>query len=278
MRLWPQPSTQFDVEGAFGTTRVYRYGSDRGEPIVLLHGHGANASNWYPQVEALGRAHPVYAVDTIDDPGGSVQRMALTGSSDAATWLDEVLTKLELERVHLVGVSYGGWLALNQAIYRPDRLATVTLLDPGGLEKVPVRFFLSLIAGLFAMLVPRRYRGPLARLLGNHALVERPEIMAPVLLAARAFRPNRSAARVFSDEELACVVVPTQLLLGARSIMLRPGRTLQRARRLLPLRYGEIVPGAGHGLPMEVPEFVNERILSFVRSATTSDHTQPTDL
>lgn len=43
--------------------------------------------------------------------------------------------------MHLVGGSYGGRLALNQAHRGSDRLASVTLLDPGGLEKVGLRFF-----------------------------------------------------------------------------------------------------------------------------------------
>jgi hypothetical protein len=52
--LGPEPRTDCDVETRFGTVHVHRYGPAAGEPIVLLHGHGANASTWYPQVAALG--------------------------------------------------------------------------------------------------------------------------------------------------------------------------------------------------------------------------------
>lgn len=49
---WPVPFHPIDVETHFGTTRVYRSGPgtdaspglDSGPPIVLLHGHGNNAS------------------------------------------------------------------------------------------------------------------------------------------------------------------------------------------------------------------------------------------
>ncbi|WP_337999694.1 alpha/beta fold hydrolase [Streptomyces murinus] len=58
-----------------------------------------------------------------------MQRAALHEPEHAARWLDETLAGLGLDRVHLVGGSYGGWLALNQAHRRRDRLASVTLLD-----------------------------------------------------------------------------------------------------------------------------------------------------
>ncbi|MER6172007.1 alpha/beta fold hydrolase [Streptosporangium sp. NPDC001681] len=262
MTLWP-PHDTIDVETDFGTTRIYRHGVATGEPIVLVHGHGANASTWYHQITGLGRHHPVYAIDTIDDPGGSRQRRPVTGSDDAAAWLSEVLAGLGLTRVHLAGLSYGGWLVLNQAVHRPERLASVTLLDPGGLEKVPVRFMLSLFATVLAIRLPTSWKPLLARLLAEHSLVERPEIMNPVLLGVHAFRPHRSPARRFTDDELHRVTVPTQLILARRTKLFRPDQALARARRLLPLEHAEIVPGIGHGIPLEAPELVTDRILGF---------------
>ncbi|MEV1243803.1 alpha/beta fold hydrolase [Nonomuraea sp. NPDC050022] len=264
MALWPAEREPLDVETRFGAVRVYRHGTGSGAPIVLLHGHGANASTWYGLVARLGVRHPVYAIDIIDDPGGSVQRVPITGARDGAACLEEVLAGLGLERVHLVGQSYGGWLALGPAVYGSSRTGALTLLDPGGLEKVPLRFFLALVAALFAMRAPRSWKPWLARLLADHALVERAEIMAPVLLGVRGFRPHRSPAGPYTDEELRRITVPTQLILGGRSRLLRPRRALARARRLIAtLRHAEIVPGVGHGVPQEVPELVVERILRF---------------
>jgi pimeloyl-ACP methyl ester carboxylesterase len=114
MGLWPGPRESRDVETRVGTVHVHRSGAADGEPIVLLHGHGANSASWYPQIEALGKRHPVYAVDTIDDPGRSVQHTVVKDSADNAAWLTDVLAGLGLEGVRLVGLSYGGWLTLNQ--------------------------------------------------------------------------------------------------------------------------------------------------------------------
>ncbi|NRQ34005.1 alpha/beta fold hydrolase [Nonomuraea sp. NN258] len=263
MALWP-PHESIDVATEYGTTRAYRYGQGTGVPIVLLHGHGANSSNWYHQVAELGRHHPVYAIDTIDDPGASVQRRPVADSPAAADWLAQSLAGLGLDAVHLAGLSYGGWLVLNQAIHRPEQLVSITLLDPGGLAKVPLRFMLSLLATLFAMQLPKSWRRVPARLLGEQALVERAEIMDPVLLGARGYRPNRSPARRFTDDELRRVTVPVQLIMGERTKLLRPAHALARARRFLPVRRAEIVPGVGHAIPLEAPALVTDRILTFI--------------
>ncbi|WP_406194022.1 alpha/beta fold hydrolase [Kitasatospora sp. NBC_01560] len=267
MELWPGPRRELDVETSYGTVHVHHYGPPTGEPVVLLHGHAGHASNWYPQIAALGEHHPVYAIDTLDDPGRSVQRVVAAGSAENAGWLDEVFAGLGLERIHLVGVSYGGWLALNQAVHAPGRLASIAPLDPGGIEKVPARFYAHMVGGLLGMLAPRPLRPALGRLLANPALGSPPEMIAPLMLGMRTYRPNaRPAAPPFTDEELGSVRLPVLVLLGARSALLRPRQALARVTALIPGVRAEIVRRAGHGLNLERPDVVNDRLLGFVAS------------
>ncbi|MEV7189451.1 alpha/beta fold hydrolase [Kitasatospora sp. NPDC093102] len=265
MELWPSPRQELDVETAYGTVHVHRYGAATGEPIVLLHGHAGHPSNWYPQIAALGERHPVYAIDTLDDPGRSVHRAVAAGSEENAAWLGEVLAGLGAERVHLVGVSYGGWLALNQAIHAPERLASVASLDPGGIEKVPARFYVHMVGGLFGMLAPRPLRPAVGRLLANPALSAPREMIAPLMLAMRSYKPSsRPPARPFTDGELASIRLPALVLVGRRSALLRPRQVVERVTRLIPGVRAEILERAGHGLNLERPEAVNERLLGFI--------------
>jgi len=89
---------------------------------VLLTGAGFNASGWYPHVAALARQHPVYGVDMPGDPNPSIWRAPLTPPASCAAWLDELLARLGDRPAHLVGMSYGGWVAMNQAIRAPGRV------------------------------------------------------------------------------------------------------------------------------------------------------------
>lgn len=259
-----------DVETSFGTTHVYRYGpvdpsgADR-TPVVLVHGAGSCAAMWYPNTPDLSADRPVYALDTPGDPGRSVQREAIHQPERAARWLDEALDGLGLDRVHLVGSSYGGWLALNQAHLAPGRLASVTLLDPGGLEKVGLRFFVWIFVSLFATLAPKRLRPRLAAWLAQPVLVV-PELRSMAWTSARAYRIRRPSPLPLSDAELSTIRTPLYLVLGKRSLILHPQRQLERVPRLIPGARAEIIGDTGHGPQIDHAQEVNGRMLAFMES------------
>lgn len=114
MRLGPRPLEERDVATTYGRVRVYRHGLDAADPIVLLHGRTATSAMWEPNVAALAATHPVYTVDALGEPGRSVQELPIRSGADQAGWLEEVFAALDLRGVHLVGASFGGWLAINQ--------------------------------------------------------------------------------------------------------------------------------------------------------------------
>ncbi|MFD7426974.1 alpha/beta fold hydrolase [Streptomyces sp. NPDC059818] len=260
--------SETDVETSFGTTHVYRYGpadpaAESRTPVVLIHGAGGCSAQWYPNTPALSAERPVYALDTPGDPGRSVHREPLWQPARAAQWLDEALDALGLDRVHLVGSSYGGWLVINQAHLRPGRIASVTALDPGGLEKVGLRFFVWIFAGLFATFAPKALRPRLASWLEQPVLVV-PELRAMVRASVRAFRIRRPAPLPLSDEELGSIRTPFYLVMGKRSLLVHPKRQLERVPRLLPGARAEIVAATGHVPQLEDPDLVNGRMLGFM--------------
>ena len=265
--LWPRPFERLDVETRYGTTRVHRHGPASGTPIVLLHGHGGNASLWYPQVEALAAEHPVYAVDAIDDPGGSVQRAPLSTSDDYARWLDEVFDGLGLDRVHLVGHSYGGWLTLGYAGRRPHRVATLTALDPAGIEEVRTRFIFSSLVGMIRLVTRSRPAPRLARRTANAALIIDWRVFGPILGSAFTFGPQRSKGRRYDDAELAAVTSPALVVIAGRTTLFHPSSAAERVRRLMPHATVETIERAGHGLNFEFPDRVNAAILAHVAGA-----------
>nr|WP_096215718.1 alpha/beta fold hydrolase [Streptomyces sp. 2323.1] len=259
-----------DVETSFGTTHVYKYGpmdpaAQSRTPVVLVHGAGSCSAMWYPNTPALSVARPVYAIDTPGDPGRSVQREPIHQPEHAAQWLDETLAELGLERVHLVGSSYGGWLALNQAHRRPDRLASVTLLDPGGLEKVGLRFFAWIFASLFATFAPKALRLRLAAWLEQPVLIV-PELRTMIRLGVRAYRIRRPAPLPLSEDELSTIHTPLYLALGKRSLLVHPYRQVERVPRLIPGARAEIISDTGHGPQIDHADDLNRRMLSFMDS------------
>ncbi|MET9087159.1 alpha/beta fold hydrolase [Streptomyces sp. NPDC004237] len=265
------PATaETDVETSFGTTHVYRYdpadpAATARTPVVLVHGAGSCSAMWYPNTRALAAERPVYALDTPGDPGRSVQHTPIHQPERAARWLDETLAGLGLDRVHLVGSSYGGWLALNEAHRRPERLASVTLLDPGGLEKVGPRFFVWIFAGLLATSAPKALRPRLAAWLEQPVLIV-PELRTMIRRSVRAYRIRRPAPLPLTEGELSTIRTPLYLVLGRRSLLVHPRRQLERVPRLIPGARAEIIEGTGHGPQIDHADEVNRRMLTFMDS------------
>jgi pimeloyl-ACP methyl ester carboxylesterase len=257
-----------DVETSFGLTHVYRYGPAAPEarsrtPVVLIHGAGSCSAMWYPNTPDLSAERPVYALDTPGDPGRSVQYAPIHQPEHAAQWLDETLAGLGLDRVHLVGSSYGGWLVLNQAHRRPGRLASVTLLDPGGMEKVGLRFFVWIFVSLFATFAPKALRPRLATWLEQPVLVV-PELRTMIRAAVRAYRIRRPAPLPLTEAELSTIRTPLYLVLGRRSLLVHPQRQRERVPRLIPGARAEIISDTGHGPQIDHAEETNRRMLDFM--------------
>ena len=116
------------------TGRLLRIGitANHGVPTVLLHGFGADLSNWLFNVDALAAVAPVIAID-LPGHGASAKDV---GDASLATLAESVvgaLDALNVSRANLVGHSLGAAVALRIALDQPTRIGTLTLIAPAGL-------------------------------------------------------------------------------------------------------------------------------------------------
>jgi pimeloyl-ACP methyl ester carboxylesterase len=234
-----------------------------------------NAVGLYPHVAALAKDGPVYGIDMPGDANPSIARAAMTPPEDCAAWLDEVLGQLSERPAHLVGFSYGGWIAMNQAIRAPGRVASITLLDPAGLTKLDARFWWWLSLSGLATLTPIPLRRRLARWLDLPGLLE-PELMALMWAGTRGYHAEPKFPGVLTDGELRSIAVPVLLVTGARSAMLTPAEARARGG-LMPDAEVAIVRGS-HGGFSRIDE-VNDRIAAFIEAhGTGKQAAQPAQL
>jgi pimeloyl-ACP methyl ester carboxylesterase len=264
--LWPQPCEEFDIETATATTRVHACRPHPGgAPVVLLTGAGFNASSWNPHVAALAKDGPVYGIDMPGDANPSVPRAPMTPPASCAAWLDELLAQLSDHPAHLVGFSYGGWIAMNQAIRAPGRVASITLLDPAGLTRLDARFWWWLYISGLATLTPMPLRRRLARWLDSPAMTE-PELMTLMWAGIRGYRAEQKFPDVLTDDQLRAISVPVLLVTGARSALITPAQARDRGS-LMPHAEVAIVPGS-HGGFNRIDE-LNDRIAAFIKAQAT---------
>jgi len=115
-----------------GFTIAYLDGG-RGEPLVLVHGIGADKSNFAavaPWLRGLGR---IVALD-LPGFGESSKPLDADYSIEAqAERLGQFLDALALSRVHLGGSSMGGAIVLAFALRHPGRVASLWVLAPAGI-------------------------------------------------------------------------------------------------------------------------------------------------
>lgn len=270
---WPARPSEADIQTRFGSTRAYRWGGAR-TPIVLLHGSGTSSLMWTPLLGQMV-GYSVYALDTIGDPGGSVQRAPMRDGDDLAAWLDEVLEGLQLDRVNLLGASYGGWVGLNQALRSPQRVATLTLLDPV-LEKIRPMFFVHGIACGIALLTPAPMRRWAARRLHMNALAtDDKRVRRWGFLGQAKYRRGAPKFVPFTDAELASITTPTLLLLAEKSQVHRSRPLLARARSVMPRVEAELLAGVGHAFPVDQPDEIGPRIRAFLDQNNTHTERRP---
>ena len=98
--------------------------------VIALHCSGADASQWRYLSEALGDGYVVLAPEHYgcESSGPWTGEHAFALADEAARSL--ALVDESEEKVHLVGHSYGGGVALHIALRRSDRIASVSLYEP----------------------------------------------------------------------------------------------------------------------------------------------------
>jgi pimeloyl-ACP methyl ester carboxylesterase len=98
--------------------------------VIALHCSGGGASQWSYLAEGLGGRYEVLAPEHYgcESTGPWTGEHAFTLADEAAQAI--ALIDSSDDKVHLVGHSYGGGVALNVALARPDRIASMALYEP----------------------------------------------------------------------------------------------------------------------------------------------------
>ena len=268
------PTQTFDVPTEYGSVRTYCFGDGGGVPVVLLPGRNAATPLWRANLaplRALGRR--VCALDLLGDAGFSVQDAPLRSDLDQALWLEQALAGLGaavsgsggqgFARAHVLGLSIGGWAAVNHALRFPERVASLVLLDPA-MTFAPVTWKMITVSLGSVLPMPQRVRMRLLRWISGGAEVDEslPEA-ALIASGMRDFQSRLPVPKPFPEERLRQLAVPTLVLLAGRSIVHDPRRAAARARATLPNGQVEVWPEASHAINGEFPERIARRAGEF---------------
>ena len=124
-----EPTEEYlDVPGG----RVHLLRGGVGEPLLFLHAAGG-AGQWLEFHELLARRFEVIAPDAPGF-GGSDELAEVEAMDDLVYHYLDVIDRLGLDRPHVVGASFGGWLAAELAVHTPHAVGSLVLLSAAGLR------------------------------------------------------------------------------------------------------------------------------------------------
>ncbi|MBC3847749.1 alpha/beta hydrolase [Winogradskyella echinorum] len=118
------------VETKFGVTNIITTGDSNNPPLVLIHGTGGCAPQILDSFPNLTSRYCVYAVDVLAQPNKSAENRLDMKSLDYGEWLLEVIIKLRLKDVTLVGFSFGGLISLKALEFSEIPINKVFLVAP----------------------------------------------------------------------------------------------------------------------------------------------------
>jgi len=236
--------TQRRVDTPFGSTFVLEKAAFGKPPLVLLHGSVSNSASWLGVIPLFARDFSVHCVDIPGEPGLSEPGRVPLASDAPEAWLRRTLDALGLDRVAILGMSLGGWYALNFAVRNPERVSALSLISVGGIGPQRISFIFK---ALFFLLLGKRGQALLNRAIYHKAVVP-PEMLEYQALVSRHFVPVAEPLPIFSDQELARLDMPVQYFGGDRDALLDAKRAVERLGRVLPGARAVLLEDTGHAI------------------------------
>lgn len=241
---------------------------DGDQTIAFLHGFADTSESWASIVNELSSEARTIAFD-LPGHGGSLDCPDVRRTSTVADALLQELAVLGGGPVHLVGHSMGGAVAVLAALKKPDVIASLTLLAPGGLgteinHRLLQRYAEAEDAGTLRSVLENMYgwNNPVSETTIERlvAMRRRPGQRDKLIeIAAGLSRDGKQG--VIPREKLASLEMRVKVLWGTQDRVL-PTR---QAHRLPPMFAGHIFEDTGHMLPAEIPDAVIALIRQNIR-------------
>lgn len=267
----PKPSEEFWVETKFGKVKVYKFleeGTDSKTPLLLLPGKSASTPMWEPNLKDLMKDRPIYTIDLLGEPGLSVQTKKIVTSTDQAVWLNNVIDQLPEETVHLAGLSFGGWSAVNVTLFKSDKIASLTLIDPVYVfGPIPLKMIIASIPASIPA-VPKSIREKmLSYIAGGAETDESVPIGKLIETGMRNYKSKLPMPKEITEEQLRELKMPVLGILAEDSTMHHSVESLDVGIENLknPLSHMVMFPNASHAINGEYPEELAKSMVDFLQ-------------
>lgn len=256
---------------------LYYESHGMGEPLVLIPGFASGIWIWLKQVEELSKN---FRVITFDPRGVSrsdkPQEITIkTTADDVAALLDE----LNIERAHILGASFGGFVAQEFALSHPEKVESLILCCTsfGGPKHIlPSMDVLAAFASTKGLNTEERMRENLL-LAFNQSYVETHkeevakvcELRATNSVPEQAYMLQLQAAATFdASERVSQIQKPTLVLTGNKDIIV-PVQNSENLTAAIPNSKVKIIEGGSHLFFIEQANEFNDTVRDFISTLSS---------
>lgn len=262
MATMPEPTRTHDVRTEFGVVRVYEWtaeadadADEKALPVVLVPGIRSGVPMWGENLPHWLGQRTIYAMDALGDAGLSTHSVPFESLEHQVGWLEQTLAGLDLERVHLVGHSFGGGIAATHALRHPGRVASLTLFDPVMvLHGMPASTYFW--ATLLLLPAPQGWKDRALAEIGGVSVDEvreRTPVSVMIDEGSKQYTTVQRTPRTLTDEEWQSMEMPIKVEIASDKSLAGGREAADRARRL-GLDDVTVRPNTTHSLPMQAAE------------------------
>ncbi|MCP5093947.1 MAG: alpha/beta fold hydrolase [Chloroflexi bacterium] len=246
-----------------------------GEPLLLIHGLGSSAQDWEFQLEAFSKKYQVVLVD-VRGHGRSAKPPGSYSVSLFAQDMAALLTHLQLESAHVVGISMGGMIGLQMVVTYSQFVKSLIVINA-----TP-----DLIPQSISDYLKVWQRLAISRFMGMRRMGE--------FLAGRLFpQPDQEYIRVqfierWAKNDKRAYMAAMKALVGwsvkadlptiTRPVLFLAGdmdyssvEEKETAVSHIPNGRLQVIPNSRHASPVDQPEMVNTAVLNFLAQQPKAD-------
>lgn len=248
--------------------------------LVMLHGGGPGASAWTNYRTNLPAFAATYRVIAFDAPHYGESDKPLSAYQDTDFYTEVIanaLDKLGVKRADFIGNSMGGTISMTMAMKRPDLVAKLVLMGPGG---SPTMFTPMMTEGIKILGAFYQGEGPTREKLeaAVRIMVYDQSMVTPELIEARyqaATHPDLLKPREWKGHPMlnlwerlvgSPLQNPTLLIYGKEDRVI-PWDTSLLLMRLLPNASLHVFPQCGHWAQLEKASEFNTLVHGFLEQS-----------
>lgn len=260
-------------------TQLYYELHGEGEPLILIPGFGTGLWIWFKQVPKLAEHFRIITFD----PRGIARSQGGDEFASMATLAEDVkelLDALDISRAHIVGASFGGFVAQEFALAHPEMTGSLVLCCTsfGGAEHIPPSAeTLAALASTKGLNTAERVRENLLLAFSPAFIKAEPkEIERVIELREANFVPEHvylhqlQAAMGFdTSARVQGINAPTLVITGDADIIVPMENSRNLAARI-PRAELRVISGGSHTFFIEQADEFNRAVIEFVSTAKES--------